>query len=216
VPPVDGSGDRREKGWRLALGWLWPRGLARAAGALLLAGSLTVLAGCGASAATATPAGSPPATHAGSGPRRFRPNPALRAASEIVLVAPVVPFSARQVHELVPLLQALAKDPNLPAAQLAARAKALTAVLTAQQLQALHNMEKAHYTGSSGFPAGGSGFRFRGAPAAKGKTAAARRRFNPSAIYQRAIAVLEGKVSGGFGAFGATAGSASAPAGGTA
>ncbi len=200
----------------MALGRFLPRGLAHTAGTLLLAGSLAALAGCGASAATAGGAATVASVQSGAGSHRFRPNPALRAASEIVLVAPVVPFSARQVHELVPLLQALAKDPNLPAAQLAARAKALTAVLTAQQLQALHNMEKAHYTGPSGFPAGGSGFRFRGAPAAKGKTAAARRRFNPSAIYQRAIAVLEGKVSGGFGAFGATAGSASAPAGGTA
>ncbi len=196
-----------------------PKGAARAMSLLALAGCLVVLAGCGAAAATtstgggtgaaATPTAATSSAHgapAAGAKRRFKPNPAIRAASQIVLVAPVVPFSAQQVKTLVPMLQALAKDPKLSASALAAKAKALTAVLTTQQTQALRNMLKSHFTTTGPFFAGGAhGARGRRRPAGgAAHPPKGARHFNPASIYRRAIAVLQGKATGGFGAPGAS------------
>ena len=199
-----------------------PKGAARAMSLLALAGCLVVLAGCGAAAATtstgggtgaaATPTAATSSAHgapAAGAKRRFRANPAIRAASEIIQVAPVVPFSAQQVKTLVPMLQALAKDPKLSASALAAKAKALTAVLTTQQTQALRNMLKSHFTTTGPFFAGGARGRRRPAGGAAHPPKGARH-FNPASIYRRAIAVLQRKATGGFGAPGASSTTAGA------
>ena len=203
---------------------IMPRRATRAVSGLALAGCLLVLAGCGAAAATTATgasggAATPPAAATGSAhgapasaaKRGFKRNPAIRAASEIILVAPVVPFSAQQVKTLVPMLQALSKDPKLSTSALASKAKALTAVLTTQQTQALHNMLKSHFTTTG--PFGSRGARGRRRPAggaAHRPKGTAPRHFKTSSIYQRAIAVLQGKATGGFGAPGSTTATAGA------
>jgi uncharacterized protein (DUF1778 family) len=173
----------------LAAGLLWAggcgSGAAPSAAPGTAAGTAAPAAAAG-GAVTRTAAGRP------SGGRRFTPNPALRAASEIILVAQVVPFSHSQVERLLPVLRALAAHPAEPPAELASRARAITAVFTRLQLEAIRNLEKSRF---------GQGRPFR-APQAGSSPAGARargRRFNPAAIYQRAILVLEGKASGGFG-----------------
>jgi len=178
----------------------------RTAGAVC-ALALALAAGCGPVAATSSAPTAPGGRPAHAAPaaastahgrttaptRRFRANPALAAASAIVLVAPVVPFSPEQVKKLLPILESLAKDPDQPPAELSAKAREMLAVLTPLQREALQNLRRAHFAS----PSGQAPRLFR-RPAAGSRP---RRAFDPAAIYQRAILVLEGKATGGFGGF---------------
>lgn len=129
---------------------------------------LVALAGCGAGA----PAGggaAPAASASASSAARPGLNPAQVAASEIIRLQPVVPFSSAQVATLLPILQALAGNPALPAAQLATDGQQLQAVFTSTQQEALKNMGSqsgagfgpggtAPRSGFSGTGAGGGAF----------------------------------------------------------
>lgn|GEM_PF-5398579 len=158
---------------------------------------------CG--AATSSPASPSSRSAAGRQPRQV--NPAMQAALEVIRLEPVVPFSSSQVQKMVPILQALAKTPNEASADLATQGKAIEALFTATQQEALKNMAAAG-PGAAGGPAGG----FGGGPGGAGARAGAGRgaggfrfsrsgssasgagapRFNPAAIYQRAISTLQG------------------------
>lgn len=167
----------------------------------VLAVSMMGVAGCGAgtAAATRTPAGG--ARGGGSA------NPAMRAAVEIIRLQPVVPFTPQQVQQLVPILQALASNPNLPAAQLTAKAQQIEAVLTDTQKTALSNMGSAGGIGpgqgAGGFRRGASGLGSDGGrpgqggrPRQPGASGTARgRSFSPGGVYQLAIDALQGTAS---------------------
>ena len=147
------------------------RRLPRLVGAALF---LTMLgtAACGAAAhpaGTAGTSGAHSSAAAGAGTLK----PTQLAALEIVRVQSVVPFSAAQLQQLIPMLQALQANPHQPAATLAQDAKNMEAVFSPLQNEALKNMGS---NGSTGFP-GTSGFpRFRSGTAS-GSAAGAFRRF---------------------------------------
>ena len=164
------------------------------------AGLALVLASCGA-AGSPTTSGQPSST--GSAPARVRTlNPAEQAAADIIRVQSVVPFSPAQIQTLVPMLQALAANPNQTASVLATDGRALQAVLTSMQQEALRNMGSASGPGGF-FPGGGpgpAGFRGRRSPSlrAQGSGSGAPsgsgvgRARGPSLIYTLALDRLQG------------------------
>lgn len=132
----------------------------------------------------------------------FKTNAALGTATEIMLVAPVVPFTPSQVAALVPILQSLAKDPTMPAAEVAAKAKQMRGLFTKLQVEAIANLRKSHFSaGTTGAPpTGRHGFPFPHAAAGRtsGDATTHGAAFTPATLYDRAIAVLQGKAAGGF------------------
>jgi hypothetical protein len=195
------------------------------------------LAGAGGPAAGGARSPAASSSRAARGQRR-QLDPAQLAALEIIRLQPVVPFSPAQVQQLVPILQSLAANPNLPADQLSAKAQQIEAVFTATQKQALQNM--GSQTGA--FP--GGGFGRSGAGAGPGGTFVRRRpasgsasgpqaggvgpagaasgsgsngrgpgRLGAGGVYQLAIATLQGQATPGSGGFFATGSGASSAAG---
>ncbi len=185
------------------------RAPAACAAALVLA---LATAACGAGSA-----GGKAAVAAGSSSSAARPhftlNPAETAALDIVRLQPVVPFTSAQVQQLVPMLQALAADPNQPASALTADGARIEAVFTSTQQEALKNMGSGtgpgfRFSGGAAGP-GGSGGAFRGRSGTAGAlrrssaaSGAGRRPFRSgsgaggaSFAYTAAINTLEGKAA---------------------
>jgi uncharacterized protein (DUF1778 family) len=169
-----------------------------------LATALVLTTGCGAGMAGRAAPGA-------AGVRRA-PNPAVRAAGEVLRLQQVVPFTPDQVQKLVPILQQLAQDPNEPPAELQQKAQEIEAVFTPEQQQALRNMAAGGGTpgadaGRAAFPGSDTGggpqrrLRGQGPGAARGPA-------DPSRIYTLALQALQGSEAG--------ASSAAAPGGYTA